>query len=82
MLRNLVFAATMALGLGGGLAVTHSAQAAVMQTGPSAAVAGVVDTASPGATPVYYGYGYRRCWVRRVWTYYGWRYRRVCHRYY
>jgi len=77
MLRKFVLAATMALGLGGGLAATHSADAAVMQTGAGAAVAGTVGPAAPAVTPVYY-YGYRyhyRCrWVyRRVYRpYYGW----------
>lgn len=83
MLRKFVLAATMALGLGGGLAATQSADAAVLQPA-GAAVAGTIGSAAPAITPVYY-YGYRyhyRCrWVsRRVYGYYGWRWvrKRVC----
>lgn len=84
MLRKFVLAATMALGLGGGLAATQSADAAVMQTGTGVAVAGTIGSAAPAVTPVYYygyRYGYRCRWVsRRVYGYYGWRWvrRRVC----
>ena len=83
MLRKFVLAATMALGLGGGLAATQSADAAVMQTGTGAAVAGTIGSAAPAVTPVYYGYryGYRCRWNSyRVRTYYGWKWvrRRVC----
>jgi hypothetical protein len=94
MLRKLIFAAAMALGLGGSVAAIQPAEAAVMQTGAGASVIGALDATAPAATPVYY-YGYRphyyhrpyyynRCrWVVRRYysSYYGWRVvrRRVCY---
>ena len=88
MLGKTVFAAAMALGLGGGVAAIQPAEAAVMATGASPAVTGTLDTAAPAAMQVYYyggggyGYGYRphyyrpyyRCrWVvRRVYRPSGW----------
>jgi hypothetical protein len=86
MLRKLVFAAAMALGLGGSMAAIQPAAAAVMQTGAGTAVTGALETTAPAATPVYYyRYGYRPHYYRPYYRpYYRCRYvvRRVYRQYY
>ena len=86
MLRKLVFAAAMALGLGGSMAAVQPAQAAVMQTGAGTAVGTVAGAPMPMATQVYhYGYPhYRRNYYRPYRPYYRCRYvvRRVYRPYY
>lgn len=93
MFRKLAIAAAVALGLGGGIAAAP-AEAAVVQSGAAAAVAGSTDVAGSAVIQAQYYYGYRpryhrpryygpRCRVvwRRVYDpYYGWRQvrRRVC----
>jgi hypothetical protein len=94
MFRKLVLAATLALGLGGGVVATQSAEAAVVHPAASATVIQAIEQSAPAATgaqqvhyrPYYHRHGYyghrRVCSVRRVRvrTHYGWRWttRRVC----
>jgi len=87
MLRKLVLAIAMALGLGGGMAAIQPAEAAVMQVGAASGAVQTLDKTAPVTTQIRYGYGYGyypvhryyrpvyRCrWVyRRIYRpYYGW----------
>jgi hypothetical protein len=86
MFRKLVLAATLALGMGGGLIATQGAEAAVAHPAPSANLIQAVQHGAYSASRVqqasYYHGRHRVCRVRRVrvHTYHGWRWvnRRVC----
>ncbi len=85
MFRKLVLAVTLALGLGGGVLATQSAEAAVVQPTASATVIQAIEQA-PSATSAqkayYYRGGYRRYGYYgggyRPYGYYGYRRSRVC----